>query len=227
MLKRKKKLYIRIAKTGSTSLSTAFDKSVIEVTPSIKYEKKYKKYEYDYRFTFIRNPYDRIVSAYLMNTKSKLSADYYMAINKKEILNIPFNDYIKKVLYFRSIYQELGLKKKNNIHLRPWRSKKQINKNRLGFEAYWLLAHTEGMIDTIEYFTPLSTLDFIGKYESLNNDYIRLGKHVDLKEELGHFNASSNRKKYNDYYDDESLELVTHMYKKDIETFNYTFDNSE
>ncbi|MGB5307066.1 MAG: sulfotransferase family 2 domain-containing protein, partial [Gammaproteobacteria bacterium] len=180
-----KTLYIRIGKTGSTSLSTAFSKNVIEVTPSLKFEKIYSKHTYDFRFTFIRNPYDRIVSAYLMNTKSILAADYYIAFEKKDILNIPFNEYIKKVIYFRNIYQELGLKKKNNIHLRPWKNKKQKNKNRFGCEAYWILAHTEGIVDSIEYFTPLSTIYFIGRYESLNDDYNRLGEYIDLKEELG------------------------------------------
>lgn len=227
MFNRKKSLYIRIGKTGSTSLSAAFDKNVIEVTPSLKYKKIYGKHSYKYRFTFIRNPYDRIVSAYCMLTKSKLAGDHYLALKKEDILDISFNEFLKTVIHFRDIYQDLGIKKEKNIHLRPWKNKKQIEKNRLGHDAYWVLAHTEGMLDSIQYFTPLSTIDFIGRYESISEDFMRLRKHIGIKKELGHLNASTKRKKYIDYYDDDSLELVTHIYKRDLEIFNYTFDNQE
>jgi len=227
MLNRKKNLYVRIGKTGSTSLSTSFDNNVIEVTPSLKYKKIYDKHSYKFRFTFIRNPYDRIVSAYYMLTKSKLAKDHYLAIKKEDILDISFNKFIKKVIHLRDTHQHLGIRKEKNIHLRPWKNKKEIEKNRLGHDAYWILAHTEGMLDSIQYFTPLSTIDFIGRYESLSEDFNRLGDFIGLKKELGHLNASTSRKRYADYYDNESLELVTKIYKTDLELFNYTFDDQK
>ena len=224
MLKGHKKLYIRLAKTGSTSLSAAFGKDVVEVTPSIKYEKIYRKHKYDFRFTFVRNPYDRMVSAYLMTTRSNLAEEHYLAMNKEDILNISFNEFIRKVIRLRNMHQELGIEKKNNIHLRPWKNKRDISKNKSGYDAYWLLAHTEAMVDSIEYFTSLESIDFIGKYETLSEDYARLGRHIQLSRNLEHLNASSSRKKYAEYYDNESIELVTQMYKRDLEAFEYQFD---
>ena len=219
----KRKLYIRICKTGSTSLSTAFNRSVIEVTASKKYKKVFEKYSYDYRFTFIRNPYDRIVSAYNMLIKSSKAKDFYKAFDKKDIIDIPFNDFLHKILEYRESYRELGLEKEKNIHLRPWRKKREIRKNRYACEVFWLLAHTESMVDSIEYFIPVSELDFIGRFESLNDDYNSICRYLGTDSKLPQLNVSKNRKKYIDYYDDESLELVTGMYRDDIETFNYSF----
>lgn len=218
-----KKLYIRIVKTGSTSLSSAFDKHVIEVAPSIKYRRVFRKYRYDYRFAFIRNPYDRIVSAYNMLTRSTVARDFYTTIVKNVILGIPFDSFLKKVIEYRNSYREFGLEKENNIHLCPWRKTRAIKRNRLGYEVYWILAHTESLIDSIEFFTPVDEVDYIGRFETLRSDFEHIRKHVGTKKELPLLNVSANRGKYSEYYDDESLELVTEIYRKDIETFKYEF----
>ena len=219
----KKKLFIRITKTGGTSLSRAFDQSVIEVTASEKHKKIFNKYDYDYKFTFIRNPYDRIVSAYNMLTKSSIAANYYKVLNKQEILDISFNVFLKKIIDYRKTYHEHGIEKENNIHLRPSRRKAGIIKHRYAREVYWLLAHTESLVDSIEYFIPVSELDFIGRFETLENDFESICKYLGIEKRLPQLNVSKNRKKYVDYYDSESLELVSDMYKDDIALFNYNF----
>lgn len=218
-----KQLYIRIGKTGSTSLSSAFDRCVIEVAPSSKYRRIFEKYSYDYSFTFIRNPYDRIVSAYNMLTRSSVAHDFYQAIDRNEILNIPFNSFLRKIIEYRKSYREIGLEKKQNIHLRPRLKGHGSTTNRFRFEVYWILAHTETLVDSIEFFMPLDEIDYIGRFETLKYDFKTISRKVGALKELPLLNASANRGKYSEYYDDESLEVVTNMYRKDLETFKYDF----
>ena len=54
----KKHLYVRLAKTGSTSLNQVLDNKTVTLTPSLKARRKFTDYNYDYRFTIIRNPFD-------------------------------------------------------------------------------------------------------------------------------------------------------------------------
>jgi hypothetical protein len=218
-----KNLFIRTVKTGGTSLSSAFDKHVIEVAPSYKHLKIFGKHSYDYRFTFVRNPYDRIVSAYIMLTKSRVAKDFYRCIDRNEILDIPFTAFLRKVIDYRNAYREIGLKKMNDIHLRPRRRSHWTSRNRFQFEVYWVLAHTESMVDSIEFFMPLDELDYVGRFESLESDFEYISRKVGAGQKLPLLNASTNRGRYFEYYDDESTELVTEMYRKDIETFDYAF----
>ena len=85
------------------------------------------------------------------------------------------------------------------------------------------------MTDSLEFISPLNKLDFIGRHESLEEDYIDLIKALDLGSSqltmpLPKLNVSEQRKKYTEYYDQESFELVSKLYEKDLVNFNYKFD---
>lgn len=69
-------------------------------------------------------------------------------------------------------------------------------------------------------------VDFIGRYETLKDDFNTIGKHLGLKNNcLPHKRKATDRKKdYRSYYDDESIEAVAKHYKKDIELLNYQFE---
>lgn len=90
-------------------------------------------------------------------------------------------------------------------------------------------------------------VDFIGKFERLQEDFGEICRMLDIREtSLPHINKSlsenrikhfkklrhlwNSKKKrenifqhYSEYYDNESKEFVSHIYKKDIEAFNYEF----
>ncbi|WP_160179385.1 sulfotransferase family 2 domain-containing protein [Paraglaciecola mesophila] len=69
-------------------------------------------------------------------------------------------------------------------------------------------------------------VDFIGRYETLKDDFNTIGKQLGLKNNcLPHKRKATDRKKdYRCYYDDESIETVAKHYKKDIELLNYQFE---
>ncbi len=68
-------------------------------------------------------------------------------------------------------------------------------------------------------------LDFIGKYESLDDDLRKVSAKLDLQVDIGTVQAKGSvrpkSKSTRDYYDDESIELVRKIYKNEIECFSY------
>jgi hypothetical protein len=68
--------------------------------------------------------------------------------------------------------------------------------------------------------------DFIGKFENLETDLKKLSEKLDLDFPLNlpHRTVSSaqeERKNYLNYYDDESLEIVNRLFKRDFQAFDY------
>jgi len=227
-----KKLYIRIGKTGSTSLSAVFenDDRIVEVTPSLKHKKLFRKHQYDFRFTFVRNPYDRIVSAYKMLTQSKKAKTHYQALDHATIVGISFPQFLRKLVEIRENADKYSVRELDNIHLRPSRFGRSILKSRrLAYEYYWILAHTESMTNAVQFFVPIDSLDFVGKYESLEDDFRSLAEKINLRVadrelSLPKLNVSEQRTHYQAYYDQTSFDLATALYAKDLANFGYGFE---
>ncbi len=93
-------------------------------------------------------------------------------------------------------------------------------------------------------------VDFVGRFENLQADFDLICERLGIQEsKLPHVNTSTRKggnlwgiiikylskttfrqekhKHYADYYDDETREFVSIMYKKDIETFGYTFGEGQ
>lgn len=222
-----KNLFIRLAKTGSSSISSVIDKDTNEVIPIINHLNLVKGNEYDFKFTFIRNPYDRIVSSFHSLVKNPKTIT--MRTNFKDRLNdkTTFKDFLDLVNHYRGNIDNTQLKKENNIHLYPWykdsTSTDVIRKNDTTFQLFWILNHTESLTDSIEFFIPINELDFIGKFETFNEDFSLLNNKLNLKGALPHLNKSNNRDEYGKYYNNETFYIVTKMYQKDLDNFGYKF----
>ena len=69
-------------------------------------------------------------------------------------------------------------------------------------------------------------MDFIGKVESIEDDFIHVCKKLRLPAGLKHTNRSSEIKqiKLSDYYNDSTLAKIKCIYAEDFETFSYTAD---
>ncbi|MEM9089723.1 MAG: sulfotransferase family 2 domain-containing protein [Cyanobacteria bacterium P01_F01_bin.53] len=66
-------------------------------------------------------------------------------------------------------------------------------------------------------------VDFVGKFERLSEDFASVCDHVGIDATLPHYNQTKSRKRYIDYYTDETRELVQTHFKDDIEFFDYSF----
>lgn len=64
-------------------------------------------------------------------------------------------------------------------------------------------------------------VDFIGKYENLQNDFNHIKKVLQIDLQLLHLNKSAYNRDFLSFYDVESIDLIAQAFKRDIELFNY------
>lgn len=65
-------------------------------------------------------------------------------------------------------------------------------------------------------------VDFLGRFEKLEEDFKRICRELNLKYSLEHLNKSQ-RGDYRNYYDTESKKLVSKVFEKDLDYFKYVF----
>lgn len=65
-------------------------------------------------------------------------------------------------------------------------------------------------------------VDFVGRFENLQEDFECLNRLLKLGTKLPHINRSQ-RSCYRDYYNTTTKQLVEHIYREDIERFGYMF----
>lgn len=66
--------------------------------------------------------------------------------------------------------------------------------------------------------------DFIGRFESLSEDYLTLGEVLNIElPTLPTLNKSKDRSDYRNYYNDTTKKLIQEYYQEDIEMFGYLF----
>jgi hypothetical protein len=170
-----------------------------------KYEMTKEKWETYYKFTFVRNPYNRIISAYEF-LKNNYYNDNYYRVNK----SIPFPS-----LFDLFNIQKNGL---NNLIY------KEGSKELYYYHYYHLF------ITQIEHLLNNSNkinLNFIGRVENLDIDLIIILKELGVKEHLKHldFKGTINATFKNDniecYFNNELLFFVNDFYKDDFYYFGY------
>lgn len=211
----KRFLFIHIPKTGGNSIQSILQKySEDELTQlathqdgierfgiqneKYKYNKhstltEYKKilepnlYKSLFKFTVVRNPWDRMISYYFsphFGRKDFIRKDFMELLKKTSTLSYYANElnFPQKICY------------KFGYDLRPEKT--------LG-----------------------SDIDFFIKFENLDSDFKKLCHSLDIDYvPLPSYNKSS-RKKYAEYYDPELKNLVLNKFRKEINFFNYSFED--
>jgi len=166
--------------------------------------------EKDYfKFSFVRNPYDRMVSQYywqltrMRNWKGTYSFKTFLLEAEKLVSKGDFfnNDKFMKVPYG------------NKIHFCP---------------QHMYIFDEEGRVK----------LDFVGRFENFNQDLSQVcstifskeadnfpadnNREVEFSETQIH-NASVGRPPYPEMYDSTTKKIVERMYEKDLDLLKYTF----
>lgn len=140
-----------------------------------------------FKFSFVRNPYDRAVSQYFQQQR---------------------------------VAKRIGIKN-YKVSFEEWvincfeRKNKKYMKWDLGFltQYDWLKNH-KGEIE----------LDYIFKFESLENDTKLLSKIIGTKAVLNHKNKIE-RKNYKNYYTPKSKQIIEKYFKNDFVNFNYLIED--
>jgi len=188
-------VFVHIQKTAGSSMRNVLKR--LPGTHSICGTHSFLKdcdYPKDYfKFVFVRNPWDRLVSWYNMHKKLG-----------------PHNDFAKYLMEGSNNISDF-LKKTNVITDYPKKGfpvRKSITYNQLDY-----VSDDNGNI----------LVDFIGKFENLNEDVLTVGKNIGMPNMVLPVVNKLRKDDYRTYYTDKDIEIVAEMYKKDIEYFGYTF----
>jgi len=69
-----------------------------------------------------------------------------------------------------------------------------------------------------------NTIDFVGRFEKLDEDFASIAEVIGVEKKLPHLNKSTSVQ-YHEHYSKESKEIVAAWFARDIETFGYSFDS--
>jgi hypothetical protein len=137
-------------------------------------------FERYFKFTFVRNPWDRLVS------------EYEFLLRKKEHGR---HGRVKKLGGFKQFI-------KMQI---PRRTAYQIN----------MICDRKGVM----------VMDFVGKFENLHEDWKTVCHRIGIPhQELPRKNITTH-KRYQDYYDNETQQMVRKHWAREIDLFSYSFDS--
>jgi hypothetical protein len=95
-----------------------------------------------------------------------------------------------------------------------------------GFEEYieWRIHEDKHLQSEFFYDTSGEMIvDFVGHLETIQSDFQNICRHLGLKANLPHENASDHRD-YREYYNGRTRRLVEEHFRKDIERFGYSFE---
>lgn len=192
-------IFIHIPKTAGLSISKTLFGNYAGTHLSINhYIAKFGRKTVDkyFKFTFARNPWERLYSAFTFLKRG--------GINEKDM---EFADkYLSGVKNFESFVMD-------------WLNEESMF-------GYWHFVPQYHFI-TLKEDRNKMLIDFVGRFENLEADF----KHVCEVLKLGNknllkinTNKTDRDQSYMEMYNEEMIKKVAHLYKMDIQLFNYSFD---
>jgi len=167
---------------------------------------RHSKFEKYFKFTFVRNPWSKMVSHFIrncINRPPKTFEGEYQPRFKDWIEHLP----VPGTARGRS-YNKLSFKTCNQL---GWLCDERWKDN---------IAPEEWKLD----------VDFVGRFENLEEDWDFISQKINLNSKLSHCRPGILNDEnlypgdYREYYDDETIEIVCQRYKDDINFFNYEFE---
>ena len=197
-------IFIHIPKTAGSSIRSLLQSKALE-TPNSRMSRLLKNFNLpsDYQ-------------------KFRFRFHYTLLEAEKKLPNNVFDSY-KKIAFVRNPWDRVVSNYAYKVH---GTSNKERNRND-SFEEFILSEITRKkrlQSDYIVDSTGKVACDFIGHFESLEEDYERMQTFLEVKlPALKKLNSSKRRESYRDYYTERTKALVAKYYEKDIELFKYQF----
>ena len=183
-------IYIHIPKTAGSSIYNLIGYTYIGHVPYSWYKTRdLKKFTDYFKFSIVRNPWDRLVSTFFYLKKGGNNAmDYYWA--KKNVFKFnSFGDFVEEWVNHDNC--------NSWIHFAP-QHKFIFDKNRN------------------------LQVDYLARFENLDEDFELVSKKLNLNHNLPHTNATK-RNPYQEYYTERTKDIVGNVYYKDIELLGYDY----
>ena len=187
-------IYIHVPKAAGTSINKAIFGRTLGHYKATEIQAKFPKlYSKSFVFSVVRNPWIRVYSAYQF---AKLGRTESMGISDPKRYQIPEFDNFEKFLF-------------------EWLENKKIEDLDFVFQPqHSFICNNQGKLLT----------DFIGRVETLNSDVSAISDRLNRQISMPHANKTSNGNNYKNAYTNQNMiELVRHIYHKDIELFGYEY----
>jgi hypothetical protein len=140
-------------------------------------ERQFNSY---FKFGFVRNPWDRVVSLYRRQEGLQMQD------------KMTFDEFVEWIKYSSSTC----------IHPVP-----HVN------QLDWFVDPHGNVL-----------VDFIGKFETLQNDWVKIAAKLGLPQNLPHRNKNQKAiRKYTEYYSETTKKIIADKFRVDIEYFGYKF----
>jgi chondroitin 4-sulfotransferase 11 len=159
----------------------------------------------------------------------RLAADHSTALEKLAFLgdkhyynrftfSIVRNPWDRTVSLYKYIVKKgvLGL---SNLSFKDWVIETYVHKNPMVNNSYRIFMPQLNWISDME---GNIIVDFVGKFENLDEDFKIIAQKCHKNVKLPHIN-STGKHNYRDYYDEDTKEIIRRWYMDDIERFNYSF----
>jgi chondroitin 4-sulfotransferase 11 len=191
--KRTQSLFIHVPKAAGRSVVRGlYDVRSVEHASAQWYQSldadKYHRY---FSFTIVRNPWDRLSSAY-----SYLRQD-------GAATNLDDSAWGERMRSYASLDEFVC----------TWLTTSTAMEHILFTPQHLFVCNDSDELD----------LDFVGRFETLEEDYKHIAMHVKGAGPLPHLNKSRSAA-YPALYSDASRKIVAEVYKRDIEIFGYEFN---
>lgn len=189
-------IFIHVPKVAGNGLMDSLGVKRPPHTPLYKFEiEDAEKFYRFFKIGFVRNPWDRMVSAYSFLSQGVQKSKEATVLKNNLSRFDSFEDMIIKMMNDEKKKKEI-LKMK---HFRP---------------QSWWLSDTFGTIE----------MDYIGRFERLQEGYEVLQKKIGIEGAVLSKSNSSKHLHYTHYYNSMTKKAVEQFYEKDIELFGYRFE---
>ncbi len=168
--------------------------------------KDVEKYDDYFKFTFVRNPYSRIVSCYVDKILKEFDETgdihfraarrYYPDFYSKLRPGMSFYQFVKVISKIPDEYSDVHFISQHKLLSKDL---KKANINNI-------------------------PIDFYGRFEDFDHDFSRIFNYIGLKfRNTPHFKKRTYKKDYKFFYRQKTVELIKNRYKEDLKLFNYDF----
>lgn len=188
-------IFVHVPRTGGLSVAKSlFGNLGGSHIPAPTYRAVFGEATFDshFKFTFVRNPWDRLVSAYSYLLAGGGGTPHDLDMQRSVAPFDGFQDFVKSWLVETAC--------REGVHLLTQTEFICLEDGTLG-------------------------VDFVGRFETLAQDFEHVRDTLGIDADLAHLNASE-RSDYAAYYDAETRDIVADLYRKDIELLGYSFENS-
>ena len=160
--------------------------------------KIHKHYQHYFKFAFVRNPWDRLVSCYRDKVRFDSGHVYERYVND-------FDDYFAKMGVTRS-----NLSFTDFVELVSEISDENADAH---FRSQsWFLHDSKGNL----------LPNFVGRFENLKEDFEKVANTLNLALKIPHLRKTSHAA-YTEWYNERTRALITRRYANDIRLFDYTY----